>query len=141
MYEFNIPVRFEGSVRVRVPEDVSERDARALARSVAACRILATLENPDAPAEQAFVCWVEECRRLGSGFDDYLWEAAYDGCELKAGEWSTPTAEVYLHSCPETDRVFICEYDKDDNLAEVFPHDGLTAWEVGEKILASVNIG
>ena len=145
MYDhfIHVPVRFEGVVRVRVNPDLEEEDAQALARGVALSRIIATLDNPDAPADQAFEEWHptmtpwENREKLAA----ILWDQAYETCEMEAGTWRIPIAEVYTHSCPETNRVFICEYDKDDNLAEVFPHDGLTAWEVGEKILTSVSIG
>jgi hypothetical protein len=50
---FNIPVRFDGSVRVNVPSDVPTGQQRPLAERYALARVLATTDNPDAPEEDA----------------------------------------------------------------------------------------
>lgn len=89
MYEFHIPIKYEGSVLVRIPEDLSEQHAQALAQHVALSRILATLETLDTPEDEAFLSWVDECERLGTELDDRLWDAARDSCELEAGVWTT----------------------------------------------------
>lgn len=50
---FNIPVKFEGTVRVNVPSSVPVGQQRPLAEKYALARVLATTDNPDAPEEDA----------------------------------------------------------------------------------------
>lgn len=54
-------VRFDGEVFVDTPDHLSEKDAKMLAEKIAAARILATVENPDAPEDVACEEWLDEC--------------------------------------------------------------------------------
>jgi len=44
---------------------------------------------------------------------------------------------LYVHKCPESGRVFICRKGQDNNLAEVFPHNGLSAENVAWGLIES----
>lgn len=54
MKKIDINVSFTGVVTVSVPNNVSDKTAKILAKDFALCKVLATCENPDSPDETAF---------------------------------------------------------------------------------------
>ena len=57
----DVPVQFTGTVSVQVPDRLSPDDAKLLATKLALARILATTDNPDAPEDDAFDDYADEC--------------------------------------------------------------------------------
>ena len=48
-----VPVLFEGTVEVLVPDYLSDLMARSIGVHLALAKVVATIENPDAPEDQA----------------------------------------------------------------------------------------
>ena len=79
MATINVPVQFTGVVTVQVPDRLSPADAKLLATKLALARILATIDNPDAPEDDAYEDYADECSALA-------WktaEADWDRCEVR----------------------------------------------------------
>jgi hypothetical protein len=80
----SVRVHFDGEVLVAMPKSVPEHRRRRLAEYQALCQVSATLENPDAPADQACgeYCEVFDISRKG--------EKEWDACQvsLESGSWS-----------------------------------------------------
>lgn len=53
MAQFNVPVQFSGRVVVTVDDSVPEDQREFLAEQLALAKVLAVVENPDAPEEEA----------------------------------------------------------------------------------------
>jgi hypothetical protein len=79
-------VQFSGTVSVMVPDHLSSADATILATKVAVARILATCDNPDAPEDDAYEDYAEECSTLAKKTA----EADWDRCEVEgvSGQWT-----------------------------------------------------
>jgi hypothetical protein len=86
MPKLNIPVQFTGVVRVEVPNHLSRTDAKLLATKLALARILATCDNPDAPEDDAFSDYADECSALARKTAEDDW----DRSEVKSvsGQWA-----------------------------------------------------
>jgi hypothetical protein len=72
-----------------VPDRLSPADAKLLATKLAVARILATCDNADAPEDEAYEDYTDECSSLA-------WktaEADWDRCEVSgvSGQWTTTT--------------------------------------------------
>ena len=92
MLKVMVPVSFTGTVETEVPADVPAERRESLARKVALARILATVENPDAPEDDARAEYEAE---FGLGED--VAESDWDGCLTTgvSGKWSPrPEADV-----------------------------------------------
>ena len=86
MRQLDIPIHFCGTIRVRVPDHLSIADAQLLATKIALTRILATTEKPDAPEDDVFEDYTEECSDPVRTTADQDW----DRCEVGGvcGQWS-----------------------------------------------------
>ena len=86
MPKLNIPVQFTGVVRVEVPNHLSRTDAKLLATKLALARILATTDNPDAPEDDVFSDYADECSDLAQETAEDDW----DRSEVKSvsGSWT-----------------------------------------------------
>ena len=89
MAQVDISVQFTGTVSVQVPDRLSVDDATLLATKLALARILATTDNPDAPEDDAYDDYADECSAEA-------WktaEADWDRCEISgvSGQWTTTT--------------------------------------------------
>ena len=87
MATINVPVQFTGTVSVQVPDRLSPSDATLLATKLALARILATTDNADAPEDDAYDDYVDECSSLA-------WKTAqadWDRTEISgvSGQWTT----------------------------------------------------
>ena len=81
MKTITVNLKFEGSLIVKVPKDLSPEAARKLAENKALCFALATTENPDAPELEAFEETEEE-----TGITERQWDKTIvDGI---SGTWS-----------------------------------------------------
>jgi hypothetical protein len=83
----NVPVQFTGTVSIQVPDRLSPEDAKLLATKLVLARILATTDNADAPEDDAFTDYADECSHQA-------WqtaEADWDRCEISgvSGSWTT----------------------------------------------------
>jgi len=89
MPQLNVPVQFTGTVTVQVPDRLSPTDAKLLATKLALARILATTDNPDAPEDDAFSNYTDECSDLARMTTEDDW----DQCEAQgvSGSWTTTT--------------------------------------------------
>jgi hypothetical protein len=87
MAQVDVPVQFTGVVSVMVPDRLPPADAKLLATKLALARILATTENPDAPEEDAFADYADECSAQAWNTA----EADWDRCEVSgvSGQWTT----------------------------------------------------
>lgn len=87
MRHVDISVEFSGTVSVQVPGHLPLADAKLLATKLALARILATTDNPDAPEDDAFADYANECsdRARTTAEDDW------DRCKIQGvgGQWST----------------------------------------------------
>ncbi len=86
MPQVDVSVQFTGTVSVMVPDRLSPTDATLLATKLAVARILATCDNPDAPEDDAFTDYADECSAQA-------WktrEADWDRCEISgvSGQWT-----------------------------------------------------
>ena len=91
MAKHEISVVFYGSVEVEVPDDL-ELDtvqSRELARRIALCKILATCDNPDAPADEAFSDWLSSVGLDDRHVEEYgpKWDEVYESTNLVSGGW------------------------------------------------------
>jgi len=87
MAQVDVSVQFTGTVSVQVPDRLSPSDAKLLATKLALARILATCENPDAPEDDAYEDYADECSSLA-------WKTAqadWDRTEISgvSGQWTT----------------------------------------------------
>jgi len=83
----NVPVQFTGVISIQVPDRLSPDDAKLLATKLALARILATCDNADAPEDEAYEDYADECSSIA-------WktaEADWDRCEVSgvSGQWTT----------------------------------------------------
>jgi hypothetical protein len=83
----NVPVQFSGVVSVQVADRLSVDDATLLATKLALARILATCDNADAPEDEAYEDYADEC-------SSHAWKTAqadWDRCEVSgvSGQWTT----------------------------------------------------
>jgi hypothetical protein len=87
--QLDVPVQFSGIVTVKVPDHLSDADAKLLAGKLALARILATSDNPDAPEDDACEEYADECSALGQPTAEQDW----DQCEVSGvgGQWSLAT--------------------------------------------------
>jgi hypothetical protein len=74
--EIAIKVRFEGIVTVMVPPDALLPEI--LAQKIALSRALATIDNPDAPDEDASAEYAEEIEKEFGSVDEDEASAAWD---------------------------------------------------------------
>lgn len=89
MAQVDVPVQFTGVVSVMVPDRLSTTDAKLLATKLALARILATTDNADAPEDDAYDDYADECSAQA-------WQTAqadWDRCEINgvSGQWTTTT--------------------------------------------------
>ena len=86
MKQLDVPVQFSGVVTVKVPDHLSDADAKLLAGKVALTRILATCDNPDAPEDDACDDYADECSALAQATAEQDW----DQSEISGvgGQWS-----------------------------------------------------
>jgi hypothetical protein len=87
MRQLDVPMQFTGIVTVKVPDHLSDADAKLLAGKLALARILATSDNPDAPEDDACDDYAEECSAQATA------ERDWDQCEISgvAGQWMIAT--------------------------------------------------
>ena len=85
MPKLDIPMQFTGVVSIQVPDHLSLTDAKLLATKLALARILATCDNPDAPEDDAFSDYADECSDLAQETAEDDW----DQSEVKSvsGSW------------------------------------------------------
>ncbi len=85
MKRIDVPVQFTGTVTVLVPDHLSAADAKLLANKLALARILATIDNPDAPEDDACENYIEVCPSKATAEDDW------NSCEVQGvgGKWIT----------------------------------------------------
>ena len=76
MKTLSIPVQFTGSVEVSVPDRLSDKDARRLAEKLALAQIVATTDNPDAPEEDAFDEYKDQCSPKARPNAEEDWDAS-----------------------------------------------------------------
>lgn len=81
-----VGVAFQGTIRVSVPANLAENDARLLAEHVALSRVLATTENPDAPDDEAFADYQEACSAQAAKNAEENWDAV--SAAEPSGAWS-----------------------------------------------------
>lgn len=69
-----VKVIFEGEVEVMVPTKLSAKDAKSLAEKKALCQVVASVDNVDAPEEDAFDEFREESdlKNPGTVWDESL---------------------------------------------------------------------
>ena len=96
MPKIEIPVSFEGTVTVNVPDDVDVQDAKLLAAKKALAYILATLDNPDAPEEDSFDDYFDECDERNSQKAENNWDNTF--LEGVGGVW---TSDDQINDSPE----------------------------------------
>ena len=87
MAQVDVSVQFTGTISVQVPDRLSPADAKLLATKLAVARILATCDNADAPEDEAYEDYTDECSSLA-------WKTAetdWDRCEISgvSGQWTT----------------------------------------------------
>lgn len=84
--KIEVPVSFEGTVTVDVPDAMKRRDALLLVEKLVLARMLATTDNPDAPEDVAFEEYKEECSKTSVGQADKDWDA----CKIEGvgGTWN-----------------------------------------------------
>lgn len=85
----DIDVTFQGSVRISVPDTLPSEDALLLARKLVLAKILATVENPDSPDEDAFEEYQDECSSPARQTAKYDWD---NSCCLDVGGVWTETS-------------------------------------------------
>lgn len=88
--EVLVPVKFNGMVTVTVPtKDLEPWQCRRLAEQIALSRVIASLDNPDAPDLAAFEDLQEDLNGSCAIAEEVL-EAAWDGCLVTdvGGYWS-----------------------------------------------------
>ena len=87
MPRLDVSLQFTGVVSVQVPDRLSPIDAKLLATKLALARILATCDNPDAPEDNAFSDYADEC----SDHARKTAEDDWDRCKIQgvSGQWST----------------------------------------------------
>lgn len=91
MKQLDVPVQFNGVVTVKVPDHLSDADAKLLAGKLALAQILATCDNPDGPEDDACEDYGEECSEAARPTAEGDW----DQCEVTGvgGQWIIiPTA-------------------------------------------------
>ena len=83
MKRIDVHVQFIGTVTILVPDHLSAADARLLANKLALARILATIDNPDAPEDDACEDYAEECSAKATAEEDW------DCCQVQGvgGKW------------------------------------------------------
>ncbi len=96
----SVPVVFNGTVSVQIPETVPEDRRRCLAEKAAISRAVATVDNPDAPDEDA-------CAEYADEFELGETEAGKDWDSLRVlsveGDWGPPMVDVRLDLEPLSD--------------------------------------
>lgn len=85
-----VPVRFDGTVTVNLPDNLEHAHAQVLAKNFALSRIIATADNPDAPDDYAFDTFQET-----TGLPEAEAEAAWDAAtaEVDGGNWVHGSAQ------------------------------------------------
>ena len=76
MRQVEVPLQFTGVVSVTVPDHLSTADAKLLAEKAALCRILATCDNSDAPDEEAYCDYAEECSDTAQATAEHDWDSS-----------------------------------------------------------------
>lgn len=88
--KIDIEVKFEGVVTVEVPNSVPSSRRVPLAEKIALARIVASVDNPDAPESEA-------CDEYADDFelDDDQAGKEWDGCTVTGvgGEWKIDEVE------------------------------------------------
>ncbi len=84
MTKYKVPVSFHGVVEVNVPDGLTTEQKISLAKKVALSRIVASLDNPDAPEDTACQEYAEEF-----GLTDEQAEGHWDDTQTcgVAGTW------------------------------------------------------
>jgi hypothetical protein len=83
MKERIVRLRFDGEVKVVVPDHLSDADADILAEKLALAKIVATTDNADGPEEDACDEYLDEASGKATEED---WDAS--SCESIGGCWS-----------------------------------------------------
>jgi hypothetical protein len=81
-----VPVTFHGVVSIDVPASIPPDRRKALAGKVALARVIATVENPDAPEEDACQGYAEEFELPGKQAEE-----DWDSCMhvSMGGHWAS----------------------------------------------------
>ena len=89
MEKYIVPVSFRGEVEVFVPNGITSEQKKALAEKVAHARILATLDNPDAPEQEACDEYAEQFQ-----ISDEVAGGHWDDCKTGSygGAWTVGSA-------------------------------------------------
>jgi len=74
-----VNVRFNGAVKIHVPDHLSDADGKLLAGKIALARIIACTHNPDAPEEDAYDEYEEQCSAKAKETADFDWDDCIDG--------------------------------------------------------------
>jgi len=82
--KITIPVRFQGTVEIELPKGLTKERREFLAKKIVLARIVATMDNPDAPEEDA--CWEYQEE---FGLSDETAEKDWDATKTEgvAGSW------------------------------------------------------
>jgi len=81
MKSIDVSVVFDGVVSVEVPNHLSPEDAQKLAKKWALSRIVAVVDNPDAPDEDAFDEYTDDCSKVALRTAETDW----NGCVGSVG--------------------------------------------------------
>jgi hypothetical protein len=90
MQKIKVPVVFKGVVTVDLDPQLPVADAAVLARNIALARVLAVVENPDAPEEEAFEDYVEKASETSKSRADKDWDSAQLSI---SGAWTAAKVE------------------------------------------------
>jgi 2-polyprenyl-6-methoxyphenol hydroxylase-like FAD-dependent oxidoreductase len=106
--KIQVPVQFTGVVDVTVPDGLSDPDAKLLADKIALARVLATCDNPDAPEDDAFEEYEDECSadaKVRAGMD---WDHAT--AKVTTGAWIVPQENGPTQLCDQCGQAFSTDH-------------------------------
>jgi hypothetical protein len=99
-----VPVQFTGVVEVTIPEGLSANDAQLLANKLALARVLATCDNPDAPEDDAFEEYEDECSADAKVRAEMDWDHAT--AKVTTGAWTVPQENGPTQLCDQCGQPF-----------------------------------
>ena len=92
----HIEVKFDGVVSVNVPDHLSKGDAKILAGKIALARVVAVTDNPDAPEEESFEEYCEECSKKAKKTAEQDWDRIGDKDMSVGGDWYVDDSAALL---------------------------------------------
>jgi hypothetical protein len=102
--KIQVPVQFTGVVDVTVPDGLSGADAKLLADKIALARVLATCDNPDAPEDEAFEEYEDECSADAKVRAEMDWDHAT--AKVTTGAWTVPQENGAAQLCDQCGQPF-----------------------------------